>query len=198
MVLNNISKNAVIIMKRFEAIVNDLSTVSISDYDSLLDLSIDLDTLKEAVEKHISDKFEYDIFNKAIDDVADTLDEEMMVSFIVSMKPNHYLTIDDVSNYFNVDKETIRILLKNNPHIFNDGVVEVYGDIFDYFEYDTNRIYQYPLIKRKVVVDNDSEIDLDNMTYVLNLRTIINLGMMLEDNGVAQTLRSYVFDILQN
>lgn len=100
------------------------------------------------------------------------------------------LGIIQAANYYNVDKEAIKnIIRKNREELENDGLRVIFGEELT------------KLKNLKAIDSNTSElyIGTKNRSYtILTKRALLRMGMLLRKSDVATTLRAYLLNIEEN
>ena len=110
----------------------------------------------------------------------DVLDK---VKELVFMKGTEYMTTKMVAEYYNIPKGTIdSVVNRNKEELIKNGLVNMKGQ--ELKEFKGNLQYESTLKELKFV----------SQVTLFTKRTILNVGMLLEDSPVAEEVRTLLLD----
>ena len=116
------------------------------------------------------------------DKYADHLDILDKVKKLSILPDDIHVTVEMAANYYEVDKNTIEVLISRNSDEFrSDGMIVLYGDELK----EAKRGY----------LQHVSNLKYAPKVALLPRRAVLRIGMLLRDSEVAKTVRNYLLNI---
>lgn len=140
--------------------------------------------MKKMESINVTDKYveSKTIRNSTLDSVEyDFLDKIKVIPYLTK---DMVLTIDQVANYYEVTQDGIRTVIKRNRAEFeSDGMVVLKGKELEEFK------------KMIGSVQSEPNIIFSSVLTLLTKRSLLRMGMILTNSGIATQVRNYLLNI---